>query len=48
METDIQVIKGQPVTFICEADGFPKPTIVWKRGFGDFTGPGGYALGCVI
>lgn len=33
---DQNVVLGNPTTLKCEVDGFPKPTIVWKRVTGKY------------
>lgn len=31
---DVAVAAGQDVTLQCQADGYPKPTITWKKAVG--------------
>ncbi|XP_033606866.1 Down syndrome cell adhesion molecule-like protein Dscam2 isoform X4 [Cryptotermes secundus] len=38
--TDHSVVQGNPVSLHCQVDGFPKPTVTWKKAVG--TEPGEY------
>ncbi|VVC29919.1 Fibronectin type III,Immunoglobulin subtype,Immunoglobulin-like domain,Immunoglobulin-like [Cinara cedri] len=35
---DINVIMGYPCMLHCQAEGYPTPTVVWKKSFGDSIG----------
>lgn len=32
--TDHSVVQGNPVSLHCQVDGFPKPTVTWKKAVG--------------
>lgn len=32
---DTSVVAGQTVALHCQADGFPLPTVIWRKGHGD-------------
>jgi hypothetical protein len=34
---DTSVAAGQRVALHCQADGFPLPTVIWRKGHGDYS-----------
>lgn len=33
---DTNVVAGQAVALHCQADGFPLPTLIWRKGHGNY------------
>jgi hypothetical protein len=33
---DTSVVAGQTAALHCQADGFPLPTVIWRKGHGDY------------
>jgi hypothetical protein len=33
---DTSVVAGQAVALHCQADGFPMPTVIWRKGHGNY------------